>query len=203
MIAKSGNSGASTGAHLHVGVKFKGELIDPPRGFVLWLLQGKEPTKTPVVASPNVKAFLEAIRYAEGTDTPDGHRTMFTGAKFNDLSKHPDTIKCAIGLDGKEICSAAAGIFQYMPNTWAWVSKEINAKDFSLENQYRGGIALLKHRGVLDLIEKGEIATAFTYVCEEWASVSCDKNSVIGAYPKQAVKPIGELMEVYKKKRGR
>lgn len=202
MIAKSGNSGASTGPHLHIGVKFKGELIDPPRGFVLWLLQGKEPTKAPTVASPNVKAFLEAIRYAEGTNKPEGYQTIFTGAKFNDFSKHPDTVKCAIGLSGEKICSAAAGAYQYMPDTWAWVSKEINAKDFSPENQDRGAIALLKKRGVLDLIEKGEISTAFTKVCEEWASISCDKNSVIGAYPNQAVKPIGELMEVYKKKRG-
>ena len=54
---------------------------------------------------------------------------------------------------------------------------------------------------MLDLIEKGEISTAFTKVCEEWASVSCDKNSIEGAYPNQAVKPISELMKVYKKKK--
>lgn len=209
-FAETGDTGNSTGPHLHFGTKLRGdwtkadfrdEWFEPKRWHVQWTLEGREPSKEPVVATPNVKAFLGAIRYAEGTDHADGYRTIFTGAKFDDFSKHPDTVKCAIGPEGKEICSAAAGAYQYMPDTWAWVSKEINAKDFSPENQERGAIALLKKRGVLDLIEKGEISTAFTKVCEEWASVSCDKNSIEGAYPNQAVKPISELMKVYKKKK--
>lgn len=201
MIAKSGNSGASTGPHLHVGVKFRGQHIDPPKGFVLWLLQGKEPVAPPIIKTPRVKAFLETIRYAEGTEGDKGYSTIFSGATFSDFSKHPDTVKC-IGKDKNKQCSAAAGAYQYMPFTWEWVAKDINANDFSPENQERGAVHLLKKRGVLKLIEEGYIEDAFVGVCKEWASVSCEKNSVKGAYPKQAVKSIEELMKVYKKKLG-
>jgi muramidase (phage lysozyme) len=200
-IAKTGNSGASTGEHLHVGVKFKGELIDPPRGFVLWLLQGKEPVKAPTVTTPKIKAFLDTIRYAEGTDNPEGYKTIFTGEKFNDFSKHPDRVECSIAPTGNKLCSAAAGAYQYMPDTWERVSKKINAKDFSPENQERGAIELLKERGALKLIEQGRIEDALIKVCGEWASISCDKHSTVGAYPDQAVKPISELAQIYKKKK--
>ena len=56
MIAKSGNSGVSTGAHLHYGVKVKGEWIDPPRGYLMWILQGKKPQST--------KPIVERLRNA-------------------------------------------------------------------------------------------------------------------------------------------
>ena len=59
MIAKSGNTGASTGAHLHFGLKYKGEWIDPPKGFVLWALQGKEPQAT--TSKPIIEKLRNAI----------------------------------------------------------------------------------------------------------------------------------------------
>jgi murein DD-endopeptidase MepM/ murein hydrolase activator NlpD len=71
MIAKSGNSGASSGPHLHVGVKLKGELIDPPRGIVSWLLQGKEPTKAPT------KPVVERLRNAiAGQESNHDHKAI-------------------------------------------------------------------------------------------------------------------------------
>jgi muramidase (phage lysozyme) len=209
-FAETGNSGNSTGPHLHFGTRLRGdwakfdfreEHFEPKRWQVQWTLSGKEPSKEPVVATPNVKAFLGVIRHAEGTDHSEGYKAIFTGAKFDDFSKHPNTVKCS-GEGEKKVCSAAAGAYQYMPDTWAWVSKEINAKDFSPENQERGAIALLKQRGVLSLIEEGKIEDALIGVCKEWASVSCDKEKVVGGLGKnQAVKPISELMEVYKKKK--
>lgn len=68
MIAKSGDSGASTGPHLHVGVKFRGQHIDPPKGFVLWLLQGKQPTE--VSSKPIVQRLRNAIAGQESNHDP-------------------------------------------------------------------------------------------------------------------------------------
>ena len=69
MIAKSGNTGASTGAHLHFGVKRKGEWIDPPKGFVLWALQGKEP-QTTISNKPIVEKLRNAIAGQESNHDP-------------------------------------------------------------------------------------------------------------------------------------
>jgi hypothetical protein len=66
MIAKSGNSGASTGAHLHYGVKVKGEWIDPPRGYLMWILQGKKPQST----KPIVERLRNAIAAQESNHNP-------------------------------------------------------------------------------------------------------------------------------------
>ncbi len=41
IIANTGNTGRTNGAHLHFGVELKGQMIDPPKGFVMWALQGK------------------------------------------------------------------------------------------------------------------------------------------------------------------
>ena len=61
-----------------------------------------------VNASSKVKAFLKMIRWAEGTDGADGYRTIFSGAKFDDFSKHPDKVYSTI-FKGKTLRSAAAG----------------------------------------------------------------------------------------------
>ena len=199
MIAKSGDSGASMAPHLHYGVKVKGEWIDPPRGYLMWILQGKKPQSTLPVQE--VKPFLDMIRFAEGTDKEDGYKTMFSGAKFNDFSKHPDKVNSTI-FDGKVLKSAAAGAYQFMPDTWERASKATNAIDFSPPNQDRAAVFLIKERGALDLVKQEKIKQATFALCEEWASLPCYEGDTKGAY-NQAVKPIDKLMEVYKSKSGK
>jgi muramidase (phage lysozyme) len=48
------------------------------------------------------------IRIGEGTIQEDGYRTMFTGAKFTDFSKHPNTRHEANG-----VVSTAAGAYHF------------------------------------------------------------------------------------------
>jgi murein DD-endopeptidase MepM/ murein hydrolase activator NlpD len=60
IVATTGNSGGSTtGEHLHFEVELKGRKIDPPVGFLLWALQGKEPQ-----LQSSTKPIVEKLRNA-------------------------------------------------------------------------------------------------------------------------------------------
>ena len=69
MIAKSGNTGASTAPHLHFGVKQNGQWVDPPRGLVISTLQGKW-YETNSSNKPIVDRLRNAIAGQESNHNP-------------------------------------------------------------------------------------------------------------------------------------
>jgi hypothetical protein len=69
MIARSGNTGASTAPHLHFGVKQNGQWIDPPRGLVISTLQGKW-YETNSSNKPIVERLRNAIAGQESNHNP-------------------------------------------------------------------------------------------------------------------------------------
>ena len=98
------------------------------------------------VATGNVfeKALLETISQVEGTAGPDGYRTMFGSGKFQAPPwKHPDSVVRSGGYE-----SAAAGKYQFMPDTWAGCVKALGLSDFSPANQDKAALWLAKGRGV-------------------------------------------------------
>jgi len=98
------------------------------------------------VATGNVyeKALLETISQVEGTAGPDGYRTMFGSGKFKAPPwKHPDSVVRSGGY-----ASAAAGKYQFMPDTWAGCVKALGLSDFSPANQDKAALWLAKGRGV-------------------------------------------------------
>ena len=98
------------------------------------------------VATGNVfeKALLETISQVEGTAGPDGYRTMFGMGKFKAPPwKHPDSVVKSGGL-----ASAAAGKYQFMPDTWNECVKALGLSDFSPANQDKAALWLVKKRKV-------------------------------------------------------
>lgn len=102
-------------------------------------------------ARPNyAKAFLGSISRAEGTDRDRAYNIIVglgkgiegAPAYFEDYSKHPNII----GMRTEAGPSTAAGRFQITNETWDYLSKKYDLKDFSPANQEIGAWLLAKER---------------------------------------------------------
>lgn len=115
---------------------------------------------------PNLKAFLLAIRVHEGTSKENGYNIMFTGKLFGSFQDHPRQLQCS-----GELCSDAAGAYQFLSTTWDMVAKQLNLKDFSPANQDLAAIQLIKNRGAYQFVIDGDLANACDRCSWEWASM--------------------------------
>jgi muramidase (phage lysozyme) len=119
-------------------------------------------------ANANVKAFLDVIAYAEGTDSH--YNYIFTHAVFSSYADHPRSIRCNGGL-----CSDAAGRYQFLSTTWDGVKYGAGVWDFSPESQDKGCIYLLKSIGVYNTIasisSRDDFARAAYGAAGTWASL--------------------------------
>lgn len=119
----------------------------------------------------NVRAFLQMLRYGEGTTGPDGYRTMFGGQLFdNNYADHPRRAIEAT-LKGKPITSTAAGAYQFLARTWTALVKQHGFPDFSPESQDLAAVALIKGRKALDDVIAGRFNIAVNKCNREWASL--------------------------------
>jgi len=133
-----------------------------------------ELTKTPVRQirdndkhiHPQVEAFLKMIRVPEGTSSPDGYMTIFTGRKFYSFDDHPRILVCSGGL-----CSDAAGAYQFLSTTWDMLAKDLNLPDFSPHSQDLGAIELIRRRSAYEDVIDGRITAALEKTSWEWASL--------------------------------
>lgn len=117
-----------------------------------------------------IKAFLDTIAWAEGTN--DNYEMQFTGRLTASLTSHPEQINCS-----GDLCSDAAGRYQFLSTTWEPLAKELGLTDFSAESQDRAAIAKLKKIGAYDLILAGKLDEAFCKVGPVWASFPCNDYS--------------------------
>lgn len=140
---------------------------------------------TPI--SPQAAALLRVIRYAEGTYGPKGYSTMFGGGQFDPSKGHPDRVIKSGGYS-----SAAAGAYQFMPDTWKGVSSKLKLPDFSPRSQDLGALQLVRARGVdpnQPLTSQG-----LNKLAPEWASLPTLKGT---SYYGQPVKAVKELLNIY------
>ncbi|MFZ9519012.1 MAG: glycoside hydrolase family 104 protein [Silvanigrellaceae bacterium] len=118
--------------------------------------------------SPNVKAFLDTIAFAEGTD--DRYDIIFTYARFFSYADHPRDLRCSGSL-----CSDAAGRYQFLSTTWDNLARRLALYDFSPENQDRAAVQLIKDAGVygkvVSISSFNEFADAAYGVSATWASM--------------------------------
>lgn len=150
--------------------------------------------------TPRERALLDAIALAEGTSGPNGYRTMFGGGTFDTSNgwKHPDTV-----IRGGKYNSAAAGRYQFMPNTWNMAAKALGLKDFSPVNQDKAALWLAKRRGVTDamLSKEGMSQRVSDLLAPEWASFPYSPKGGQSYYG-QPVKKLSEIQGAYNKSLG-
>lgn len=123
----------------------------------------------PFAMTPERRALLNTIRYAEGTwknGHDVGYRVMFGGSLFHSFDRHPDRVNRTPGY-----ASAAAGAYQFMPFTWSLVSRSLGLVGFHPENQDQGALFLIQRRGALHLADRGELTPELAArLAPEWAS---------------------------------
>lgn len=142
--------------------------------------------------TPERRALLNTIRYAEGTWTngeDKGYRTLYGGGRFQDLSRHPEKVVV------KRYSSAAAGAYQFLPTTWKGLAKELRLNSFEPKHQDQAALHLVKRRGALKEIDSRGLTTrAMAQLAPEWASFPM--HSGRSAYG-QPVKSHQELSRFY------
>jgi len=124
--------------------------------------------------TPERRALLNTIRFAEGTwanGADVGYRIMFGGSLIDSLDRHPNRVNRTPGY-----ASAAAGAYQFMPPTWAMVSRSLGfplagPNAFGPEVQDQAAIYLVQRRGALALADQGQFTPHLAHrLAPEWAS---------------------------------
>jgi len=118
----------------------------------------------------NLYAFLNMLRYGEGTTGPNGYRTLFGGGTFDSFADHP-RVKIRRKLGGKFITSSAAGAYQFLEGTWDECAAALDLPDFSPASQDRAARFLIHRRGAMGDIIAGHFSAAVKKCNKEWASL--------------------------------
>ncbi|MFO8040946.1 MAG: glycoside hydrolase family 104 protein [Sodalinema sp.] len=119
---------------------------------------------------PEVRALLDTIAFAEGTHDDLGYRTLFTFDTFRSYRDHPRRVRCA-SHHGYRLCSDAAGRYQMISSTFDSVAKRLQLDDFSPKSQDLAAVELIRWRGGLSKIERGDFDGAIAAIRREWASL--------------------------------
>ncbi len=144
------------------------------------------------LTKPEVRAFLDMISFAEGTNTSDGYRMCFTGKRCN-MNWHPEKAICAQS-GNRRICSSAAGRYQFLKDAWNIVAWRIAAQDFSAHEQDRAAIQVMLDIGAIHALLQGDLQKAVQRANGKWASLP-------GARYKQPTKTFNEVAHVFYKRR--
>jgi muramidase (phage lysozyme) len=151
---------------------------------------------------PRRRALLDTISYAEGTwrgGGSEGYRVMFGGGLADPGRSgggHPDTV-----INGGRVSSAAAGRYQFMPDTWKAASQAVGVKPnqfFDPAAQDKAADYLVSRR--LGGAQLGDSLTPEIAgkLAPEWASFPTAGGG--SYYPNQSVKKLGELDSFYRQR---
>lgn len=155
---------------------------------------GRRPGGGPYGITPERRALLNTIRFAEGTwigGSEEGYQVLYGGDRFDDLSRHPDIVV------RRRYASAAAGAYQFLPTTWDQAAEELQLRDFRPASQDQAALHLVHERGALQRFDRhGLTAEVLARLAPEWASLpTLDGVSHYG----QPVKDRSELQRFYQR----
>jgi muramidase (phage lysozyme) len=121
----------------------------------------------------SVLAFVDTIAFSEIgakllAETDDGYNVLVGSLPghpllFDSYDHHPQVLNHALD-------STAAGRYQIIRGTWHGVAGELGLTSFSPENQDRAAIELVRCRGALPYVARGDIRSAIIACSREWAS---------------------------------
>lgn len=170
------NKNWGSGAHLHFEHYQDGRLNKHPEK---WL--AKITSNNSSIANKNLKAFLDTIAWAEtGTAGEEGYKSLVFGGKLTNFNSHPNTKQCA-PINGKRICSTAAGRYQMLNINWKELQPKLDLSDFSPASQDKMAIELIKRKGAYQDVLAGDFDSAARKVGGIWASFP---NNNYGQNPK-------------------
>ena len=163
------------------------------RSLLVQLPEEKPTLGLPYIITPERRALLNTIRFAEGTWKGGhdlGYRVMFGGGLMPSLDRHPNRV-----VYSSRYASAAAGAYQFMPFTWKMVQRSIGVRDFGPEAQDQGAIFLIQRRKALPLADSGVMTpTLAARLAPEWASFPTLRGV---SYYGQPVKRFDRLQRFY------
>ncbi len=144
--------------------------------------------------TPERRALLNTIRYAEGTwlrGSAEGYRVLYGGGRFTGFERHPE-----IEVRRRYV-SAAAGAYQFLPQTWKATARELALPNFGPSSQDQAALHLVNKRGALPSFDREGLSTAvLARLAPEWASLpSWHGGSVYG----QPVRSAEELQAFYQR----
>lgn len=159
-----------------------------------------DPERAPEVyrLTPERRALLNTIRYAEGTwlrGSGEGYRVLYGGGRFTGFDRHPE-----IEVRRRYV-SAAAGAYQFLPQTWKATARELALPNFGPSSQDQAALHLVSKRGALPSFDREGLSTAvLARLAPEWASLpSWHGGSLYG----QPVRSAEELQAFYQRELAR
>jgi lysozyme len=146
--------------------------------------------------SPNLSAFLRAIRLGEGTADEDGYRRLCGGGELESFERHPAyaPTKFRVWLPRYQVWSTAAGAYQINKPTWESLGHDRRSR-FDPDDQDKAAVALIRRYRALDDVERGDIRSAILKCSKCWASLP-------GSPYGQRIEPIDRVLAEYKKHGG-
>lgn len=150
-------------------------------------------------ATPAGQKLLQTIQYAEGTAGQNPYNVLFGGGRFSSYARHPDRV-----IKGDGIASAAAGAYQFMPDTWASASRSLGLPDFGPKSQDIAALKLARERlkpigGLAVLENEGLSPRVANALAPEWASFPTFSGR---SYWGQPVKSLAQLQARYAQQPG-
>lgn len=118
-------------------------------------------------------AFLDVLAHSEIgprllSQSDNGYNVVVGGDLFSGYKTHPGK---KVYLPRYKVYSTAAGRYQFLSRTWTSLQKQLYLADFSPRSQDVGAVELIRGRGALDDLRRGDFDTVVTKCAKEWASL--------------------------------